>query len=104
MAEKLYLIIRRDLPAGAQLAQVAHGMRQFTADCPEHDSRWYRESNTVAVLHARDALHLEELHAKASALNVPAAMFREPDLGDAPTCLALGAGASVLTRKLPLAA
>jgi peptidyl-tRNA hydrolase len=102
---KLYVLVRADLPLGAQLAQAVHGMRQFTADHPEVDAHWFTTSNTVAVLHVRDEAHLLERVAAARHRDVPVAVFREPDLADAATVAVLGPGTQArrVTARLPLA-
>ena len=105
MAEKLYLVTRADLPAGAQAVQAAHALRQFIAEHPERDREWYETSNYLALLVVPSEADLLRLYTKAERRGVPAAAFREPDQGDALTAIALGPcpGARALTRALPLA-
>ena len=103
--DKLYVLVRSDLPAGAKLAQSVHGMRQFIADHPTADERWFRESNTVAVLSVRDESHLTEILGKAERFGVRFSVFREPDFGDAATVGVLEPGklSRKITSSLPLA-
>jgi peptidyl-tRNA hydrolase len=49
-AEKLYLVVRADLPAGQQAVQACHALRGFVEDHPEEDRRWFRSSNHLAML------------------------------------------------------
>jgi hypothetical protein len=59
--------------------------------------------DTVALLAARDELELCWLLSEASRCGVPHAAFREPDLDDALTAIALGPAAKKLCSKYPLA-
>ena len=97
-SDKLYVLIRKDIPTGSQIAQSVHGMRQFSHEHPDLDHQWFHGSNTVVVLHVRDAMHLRKLHDKALPGGISGSVFFEPDLGDQPTCLVLAP--MVQTRKL----
>jgi peptidyl-tRNA hydrolase len=101
---KLYLVVRKDLAGpGAMAAQLCHALRQFSAEHPDVDSLWFERSNTLVLLEVSDEATLVDLARQARDRGVPAAMFREPDLGDVPTALALGPDARHLVRRLPLA-
>lgn len=103
--DKVYVLIRQDLPTGSQLAQVVHAQDEFRETHPEVHGAWRKSSNTVAVLHLRDEDHLQEIHRKAEDRGIPCAIFREPDLGDAATCLVMGPSPHTrrITARLPLA-
>lgn len=103
--DKVYLLIRKDLPVGYQLAQVVHGQDEFRAQHPEVHGAWRERSNTVAVLHIEDEEHLQALHQQARMRDVPCAVFREPDMEDQATCLVMGPHPQTrrLTARLPLA-
>lgn len=103
--DKLYLVTRADLPAGAQAVQAAHALRQFAAEHPEVDREWFERSNYLGLLTVPSEADLARLLAKAERRGIAAAAFREPDLGDSLTAIALGpcSGARALTRALPLA-
>lgn len=49
-AEKLYIVVRGDLPPGHQAVQAAHAGMQFLFDHPGEGSRWYTTSNHLAML------------------------------------------------------
>lgn len=100
---KLYLVTRRDLPAGAQAAQLCHAMRAFTAEHPAVDQEWYVKSNTLVLLEAKDEVALRELLHQAREAAVPVSEFLEPDYDNALTALALGPAGRPLVRRLPLA-
>lgn len=100
---KLYLVTRRDLPPGARAAQLCHALRAFVEAHPAVDSVWYAESNTLVLLEVADEDALMRLAWEATMGGVPWSLFREPDLGDAATAIAIGPTGQTLVRKLPLA-
>jgi peptidyl-tRNA hydrolase len=100
---KLYLVTRRDLPAGQQAVQAAHALRAFVDAHPSIDRAWYRESRTLVMLAAPDEPALMALASEAAARGVPVAPHHEPDHGGALGAIALGPEASSLVRRIPLA-
>lgn len=52
--EKLYVVVRDDLPPGLQIAQAIHACRAFHADHPAVETAWHTTSNTIAVLSVPD--------------------------------------------------
>jgi peptidyl-tRNA hydrolase len=102
---RLYLVTRRDLPAGSQAVQACHAARQFAADHAELERAWFERSNTLALLAVPDEPALEDLVVQAEQQGLRCARFREPDLGDALTAVAIEPGdvARRLCRRLPLA-
>lgn len=105
MAEKLVLVTRSDLRPGQQAVQAAHAMRQFAAEHPELDQAWFERSNTLALLTVPNEEALRRLADLADDRDLKLAAFREPDLGDALTAIALQPGPRTqkLCRNLPLA-
>jgi hypothetical protein len=53
-AKKLFLVVRADLPAGAQAVQAAHAMRAFADEHREIEAHWFTSSNTLAFLAVPD--------------------------------------------------
>ena len=80
-------------------------MRQFAADHSELDRPWFERSNTLALLSVSDEDALKRLADKADDLDLKLSLFREPDLGNALTAIALEPGprSQRLCRNLPLA-
>lgn len=101
--DRLYLIVRRDLEPGARAAQLCHALREWVSVCPVDDAAWYSSSNTLVLLEAEDEPALARLREKAEDRGVPVAAFREPDLGDSVTAIAIGPSGRRLVRDLPLA-
>lgn len=101
--DRLYLVTRRDLPAGAQAAQLCHALRQFTEEHPATDREWFTTSNTIVLLAVADERELAALRDRAIDRDLRSAAFREPDLADALTAIALEPRAARLCRDVPLA-
>lgn len=100
---KLYVVVRSDLPAGAQAVQSMHALREFAAQHPEIDAAWHSASNRLAVLGVPTEHELKALSVEATLAGVPSAAFLEEDLGGSLTALALAPSATALVRGLPLA-
>jgi hypothetical protein len=100
--EKIYIVVRADLPCGAQVAQACHAAFQFTLEHLELTLRWERESNNLVVLSVPNEEDLERLTTREGP---PARMtyVREPDLNNALTALAFGPEAAKYLSSLPLA-
>lgn len=103
MRSRLYLVTRRDLPAGQQAVQAAHALRAFVDVFPSVDRAWYGASRTLVLLATRDEPSLAALASEAAARGVPVAPHHEPDHGGALGAIALGPEAGSLLRKIPLA-
>lgn len=101
----LYLVVRGDLPPGRQVAQACHAARQFMEDHPLTERQWFETSNTLAVLSVPDLGALLAFWGRTEMLGLRSSLFREPDLGDEPTALALEPGkfSQRLCQCLPLA-
>lgn len=100
---KLYIVLDAELRPGQKLAQACHAMRQWTAEHPEEDRRWFEESNTLVLLEAANESALTALVGRARDAGVSCAEFREPDMEDRLTALAVGPPGSVFVAQLPLA-
>lgn len=103
MRNRLYLVTRRDLPAGQQAVQAAHALRAFVDGHPSIDRAWYSASRTLVLLAARDEASLAALASEAAARGFSVAPHHEPDHGGALGAIALGPEAGSLLRKIPLA-
>ena len=101
--DKLHLVTRKDLTDGQQAVQAAHALREFVREHPETDQEWYSTSNHLAFLAAKDESALERLVEKARWEGVPVSIFREPDLDNALTAIAIAPSGKKLCRRLPVA-
>lgn len=102
--DKLYLIVRADLPPGLQLSQAVHAAQAFQAAHPALCAAWMAASNTLVVVGAPDGAALAALRDRAARAGVPRASFCDDDLGlETALALAPGPAARRLCRGLPLA-
>lgn len=100
---KLYIVVRGDLKPGLQVAQSCHALRLFSEEHPEEDRRWYDDSNNLVVLQVPSKECLAELAYNAQKSGVRLSCFKEPDLQNELTAVALDAAARKLVQQLPLA-
>ena len=101
--EKLYVVLRGDLSPGQMLPQTGHGVRAFVQHHPKLDAAWHEYSKNLVVLEVPDEKALWTLYQKAKNKGIPACYFKEPDLGNSMTCIALGMGGHRIVSSLPLA-
>ncbi len=103
--DKLYLVTRRDISPGYQAVQACHAMRQFTEDHPEVDKEWFKVSNYLCLLSCKNEAELYALVCKAKELGIKVSVFREPDIENEITAIALSPGEKTkeLCSKLKLA-
>jgi hypothetical protein len=86
------VITRQDLEPGYQAVQSMHALRQFTADHPEVDKLWFEQSNYLGLLSVANEKDLYLLMERAQAQGIQVSCFREPDIGDQITAIALAPG------------
>ncbi len=103
--QKLFIVVRADLPLGLQMAQAIHAAVQYVTEDPhELVKDWYETSNNVIVKHVADEAELTALVQDRNYCKVSASVFGEPNLGGAWTAAAfMGEGANAYLRELPLA-
>jgi peptidyl-tRNA hydrolase len=92
------VIGREDLGSGYMSVQAMHAAIQFQHDHPEHASVWYKKSNYLGFLSVTNENELTQLIDKATALGIKFSTFREPDIDDQITAIALEPGS--LSKKL----
>lgn len=100
---KLFIIVRADLDPGLQMAQAIHAAIQWVME-DELAALWHKNSNNVVVKHVPDEAALLALAAEGERRGFVVEAFKEPDLADATTAVAIvGSGANAMLRELPLA-
>jgi len=101
---KLYIVVRADLKPGARAAQSCHATSSFVAAHPKQSAQWRTSSNNLVCLEIANEPLLLAMARRARERGIPHTLFREPDLGDEATALALmSPQAHRLTSNLPLA-
>lgn len=103
--DKLYVIVRKDLSTGAQMAQSLHAALHFADENPDLTKKWMKFSDFICVLHIDNEKELLQLARKAKIKGIICAMFHEPDLDDSLTavCLEPGQHSKSLCKHLRLA-
>lgn len=81
---KVYVLVRADLPPGAQLAQSGHAAIELALKHPDVVSC----TPTIVMLQVRDEEHLLDFVRGASREGLPLATFVEPDMGYTTTAMA----------------
>jgi len=101
----LYVITRSDLDPGYQAVQSMHALRQFTAEHPEVDRQWFEQSNYLGLLSVANEIELQDLISMAVQQDIKFSIFREPDIEDQITAIALAPGpkSKKLCSRLQLA-
>lgn len=100
--EKLYVVVRGDLPAGAQAAQAGHAIADFATQEIRAFLAWKNGANNLVILEAADEEELERLAFQVGDFWA-VVRVREPDLNDSLTAFACREGAARFLSSLPLA-
>lgn len=96
---------RQDLSAGAQVAQAVHACCEFIFKYFDLAQHWNQRSNFIAILAAKDEAALEKLIKTLEQKNIRFAYFRESDLDNQITAVAIEPGerGKKVTSCFPLA-
>ena len=99
------MITRSDLNPGYQAVQSLHALQEFSVQHPEVTKEWYAKSNYLGLLSVKSEPDLLLLAQKAEAKGIRVSLFREPDIGNAVTAIALepAPASKKLCARLPLA-
>lgn len=89
MGDKLYIITRRDLNAGIQATQAIHCAFSFATEHNMQTINWMKHSNYLAFLSCANEQELIKLLDMAIAQNIKCSFFREEDLDNQITAIAL---------------
>ena len=103
--DKLYLITRSDLKPGYQGVQACHAAFQFCFEHPDFTKEWFEKSNYLGFLSVKNEDELVSLINKAQRYGINFSIFREPDIGNEVTAIALEPSpiSKKLCSALPLA-
>ena len=85
----MYVIGRSDLAPGYQAVQGMHAGIQFIFDHPDVASQWHLNSDYLCFLSVADEKALLEMVSQANSLGLKCSVFREPDIGNQVTAIAL---------------
>ena len=99
------MITRRDLENGYQATQGMHAAFAFAMQHPDELKDWYENSEYLSFLAAKNEYELLCLFEKSQSFGIKCSLFREPDIGNQVTAIALESceKARKLCGSLPLA-
>jgi peptidyl-tRNA hydrolase len=102
---KLYIITHSDLPLKYQVPQSNHAAMEFAAQYPTEFLEWHKKSNSIIVLNCQNERKLIEFAQKLRDKGIKFSEFREPDIGNELTAIAICPGPEIkrLCSGLPLA-
>lgn len=83
---RLYVVTRKDLNPGSQIAQSGHAIAQFLLDYPEKSKKW--NNNYLICLSTENEQTLNHLIEKLGKFDIPLSTFTEPDLNNQLTSIA----------------
>jgi peptidyl-tRNA hydrolase len=101
---KFYVVTRKDLNEAQQAVQCTHAAIDYCLAHPEHSGPWHSQSNFLVLLEADSEKHLMQLHKTCKTRGLSTILFREPDLANQVTALAIQPGklARRICKHLPL--
>ena len=99
IGDKLTTVVRDDLSLGQQLVQTAHAVADFAVEHKEAFVSWKHGSNYLCCLSSSliDILTLKE---RLDQLGVHNTLFREPDIGNEVTAIAIEALPKTMHTKI----
>lgn len=105
LGDKFYIVTRRDLSPGYQLAQSVHAALDFSLEYPELTKDWHSISNYICLLAAKDESELAALSDRLKKKDLKFIVFTEPDLNNEITAIAIEPGKRTrrVTSSFPLA-
>ncbi len=99
------MITRTDLSPGYQAVQSIHAAIQFCMEHSETNKCWFEQSNYLGLLSVDSEAELVILAQEAENKGIKYSVFREPDIDNQITAIALepGSKSKKLCNKLKLA-
>lgn len=94
----MYIITRSDLEPGYQAVQSGHAAIQYVFEHPECARNWFDNSNYLGFLSVNNEQDLLNLIKRAEEKEIKFSIFREPDIDNQITAIALEPGS--ISKKL----
>jgi peptidyl-tRNA hydrolase len=101
--DKLYVVVRRDLPVGLRCAQICHAALKFAHEWRTIETAWYHGSNNIVILEVEDQAELLVMIERLRNGGISLSVFEEPDLNNEITAIAVEPKAKRLLRRVRLA-
>ena len=98
------IVTRSDLSDGYKAVQSTHAAINFTFEHPSRAGPWFKDSNYLVQLEIENEGQLENLITNCERLQIVYTIFREPDIGNQITAIAIEPSLKTqkLVAKLPL--
>lgn len=103
MNDKLYVLVRADLPPGPRAVQACHAALQFAREHRKEFEDWTDISNYLIIKEAPDEAALRSVVELARVRRHKHSLFTEPDYGDSLTAIAVEPAGRRLFGRFPLA-
>ena len=102
---KLIVVVRRDLTPAYQAVQGGHALAEFCLQHSDIANSWHKNSNYLAYLSVKDENEMLFLIDKAQSRGITISIFREPDIDNQVTAIAIepSEASRKLCRNLPCA-
>lgn len=99
------MVVRRDLTPAYQAVMCGHALSEFCLQHIDIANSWHKNSNYLAFLSVKDESELLFLIEKAQSRGIAISIFREPDIDNQVTSIAIepSAESKRLCRNLPCA-
>lgn len=94
----MYVVVRGDLEPGYQGVQGQHSLAEFIFQYPDISKEWFQKSNYLGFLSVPNECALLDLIEKAKISGIRFSVFREPDIDNQITAIALEPG--IISKKL----
>lgn len=94
----MYVVTREDLSPGYQSVQGIHAAIQFAMEHPDINKVWFENSNYLGFLSVLNEMELTRLIELATHNDIQFSIFKEPDINNQITAIALAPG--LKTKKL----
>jgi hypothetical protein len=98
MAERLYVLIREDLSIAQQAVQAGHAVAEYLL---KNKPCW--NNNYLIYLNVANREKLNQWANKLDFLDIPFAIFKEPDIGNEETAIAVATNNERIFKNLKLA-
>jgi hypothetical protein len=85
----LIVVTREDMTPGYQLVQSLHSIVEFIFEHPDVSNQWKVSSNSLVGLSVKNEEQLKLLIEKLIKRNIKYSVFREPDIQDQITAIAI---------------
>lgn len=87
--DKLYVIVREDLPQELQITQLCNSLGNFILQHQELGQQWMKKSNSIICLNAKNESELQSLLQKTEETGLCFSRYLEPQLKDELTSITI---------------